>query len=111
MTTLSALIAALEKAMRPDRELDRQIGEAVGAEMGLSGDVVGLGYARYTESLDAALMLVPEGYVFATGDCSEEDEAWGCVTAPDPDNRDFDCRSAATPTIALCIAALKARQS
>lgn len=55
------LIERLEKSTGPSRELDRLIGDAVGAPMGYTGDAIGLGYARFTESLDAALTLVPEG--------------------------------------------------
>lgn len=58
---IAALLADLRAATGPDRDLDRRIGEAVDAPMGWSGDVVGLGYARFTGSADAAFTLETEG--------------------------------------------------
>lgn len=54
---LLSLAARCEAASGPDRAIDRAIGEAVHAGTGWVGDIVGLGYLRYSASLDAALSL------------------------------------------------------
>jgi hypothetical protein len=69
--------------------------------------------ARYTASLDAAMTLVPEGVSFALGKGivtelgdSATDYAW-CGSKADPHSGPY-CW-AATPALALCAAALRAR--
>lgn len=112
MTKFSTLIERLEKATGPDRELDRGIGEAIDAKMADSGDVIGLGYARFTESIDAALALVPEGekyrphkVILAVSQSGDRFAAiidnwhWGKLTGH---GRNY--------AIALSIAALRARE-
>lgn len=70
MTT--ELIAALEAAEGPNRELDRKIAAVVGHKHGPdsgwcnkeNGDywTVEESASQYTASIDAAMMLVPEGW-------------------------------------------------
>ncbi|NBB64295.1 hypothetical protein GVN18_34090 [Pseudomonas sp. ODNR1LW] len=54
---ITSLIEKLEAADAGSRELDRLIGEATDSPMGMSGDVVGLGYDKYSTSIDAAMAL------------------------------------------------------
>ena len=101
---MNDLLAKLESAECGSRELDRSI-EA----WRCNGALVQWEFPPYTTSLDAALTLVPEG--------------WWYVIRPDsailgPPNACDDCDSKlkdafdiATAPLALCIAALKARQA
>lgn len=103
------LIAKLEAATAPDRELDVSVhlaaGRDVECEYTATRDV-----PRYTASLDAALTLVPEGYggivgigksglTFLWQDGRGRDR--GISTGSKPK----------TPAIALCIVALKVREA
>lgn len=84
----------------------------------LTADGFGIGGAQlsnYTTSLDAALTLVPEGWGKVVG---EDNTGMGyaylapSLSEPDiPYIGTFGWRRAATPALALCIAALKARQT
>ena len=124
---LEQLIAALEAATGPSRELDLAIcrvalnSEPLGHAAGMDDSLllmqrVGL-YPRYTSSLDAALMLVPEGW--ASGSIAEERRVIGYVHNNQPafigvgarDNPAKIWHEVRHPVraIALCIAALKAR--
>lgn len=113
------LIARLEKATGPDRELDADICLEVGPYQSdiwernprhrhlLQTKDAKLNdwvpFPNYTASLDAALTLVPEGQsAQTTRYANHEGGAWV---------GDEDFVRAATPAIALCIAALKARQA
>lgn len=94
----------VEQANRPDRNLDAMIRHRL-----LNG--VGTGYAAdapaYTASLDAALTLVPDGWAYAfssnligpgnVAGCQRRDPFGGSEA------------TAATPALALCAAALRAR--
>jgi hypothetical protein len=108
-----------EQATGPDRELDAEIAEASGNmpedyqrathygeprpyfwhKFEHEGEIIPL---RYTASLDAAMTLVPE-------------EAWWsvmrapCAEGYDAEVASDDPRHAATPALALCAAALRAR--
>lgn len=58
---------------------------------------------RYTASLDAALALVPDGVSWqVTARVKEDGDFFADVDIQ------HECRSAATPALALCIAALRA---
>lgn len=88
------LIARLEAATGPDRELDAEIADAV------EFDPTCLHSPAYTASIDAAMTLVPPD----TG-------IWGVAKLGDQytahaGNPDHE---GATPALALCIAALRAR--
>lgn len=63
----------------------------------------------YTASLDAAMTLVPEGYLCSLGN---EPLAWWAHVGPrdDPDS-DETAYTGATPALALCAASLRARSA
>jgi len=63
---------------------------------------------HYTTSLDDALQLVLEGYVFSISDATKKARAnvWR-LSATNETPPDYS--KAATPALALCVAALKAR--
>lgn len=118
---MNDLIERLKKATGPDRELDALIEQTLPGVLPhpdkrmtvgyvISGDShpryghAGQAYlaAPYTRSLDAAITLVPKdrGWMLAQ---YENGACWAEVG----DDWQFQ---GATPAIALCIAALKARQ-
>lgn len=144
--TIDDLITKLEQADGPSRELDVEIHCALCRGMKLrKGDFGQLliyepGGAlwhiddvvpRYTESIDAALTLVPDGFAWKIGTCCVSDDAW---VVPDWNSRthgaalrkkygepvsgsiwdsgiDIDRRPSGQPALALCIAALRARKA
>lgn len=124
MRRLSELAARCEAAEAPDRELDAVIREAVGGatvplyrlvkpmighpewEGGASSNGHWLPF--YTASLDAALTLVPEGWHWSIYDTNGVDKACAQVEPPEYDYEPHT-GEAATPALALCAAALKAR--
>lgn len=63
---------------------------------------------RFTASLDAAMTLVPEGWMWSVGGGGPDDEPWACVTEIAEPCRDISF-DAATPAVALTAAALIAR--
>ena len=126
--TRDELIAALEKATGPSRELDAELHAARfpelrsapwvsrgGVWVDTSSEDPNMAFpAQYTASIDAALSLVPEGWRWSLDwtqrlpyqDCGRAD-----LYAPGNGIKPADVGDvyAATPAIALCIAALKAR--
>ena len=126
---MTALIDKLEKATKGSRELDYAIRRTLGYPSELMGrkiieirdqwpgvpvnvvtddTVLHIGafhIAQYTLSLDAAHSLVPEGCAWRVGcaiDFTPEATVYGHDIHVDVD--------AATPALALCSAALRARQ-
>lgn len=106
------IIAKLEAASEGSRELDREIDRQMGSKW--EGK-----YAPYTQSIDAALSLVPERWYPSLIAWNVEilsepnDRVWATVVRHGPnDLPDGGHRmgTAATPALALCIAALKARE-
>jgi hypothetical protein len=93
-----------EKATGPDRDLDAEIDKAIHPDDwtdGLWFDPSRHDLPAYTASLDAAMSLVPEGMLWLAG-YAVDGRAIATV--------DFDHqRAAATPALALCAAALRAR--
>ena len=128
---IAALIAKLEAATGPDRNIDAEIwwrmnrksAETVywNAASGLPRDLgdkipSGLGWVAvtcyaepYTKSIDAAATLAPEGHDWALHVDNGKAIA-GCMPASE-DGCDCSDSLGATPAIALTIAALKARAS
>jgi hypothetical protein len=126
------LIKRLEEAREGSRELDLDIALAIDLKAsggqprwdsvrdGVAQDGRGrftsdaLGYVsqipRYTRSVDAALTLVPEGHAWSVQfSASTRGEAW--LYPPDNiEDRQFYA-AAATAPLALCAAALKAREA
>lgn len=130
---LIALAARAEQAQGPDRALDADITLAVNPELGAApweritypsggasvfadrSDPDNLNVVsppRFTASLDAALTLVPEGWTFTvhSGDDRGPPVAY-CVPNMGrlPWPHWVDDINAATPALALCAAALRAR--
>lgn len=105
------LIARLEKATGPDRDLDHAIDTALLGEWTY--------YApEYTASIDAALTLVPNGYRWLvrkhdgskTWAGGKGAKSFANVYADEHESPMYEAWTQ-TPALALCIAALKARQA
>jgi hypothetical protein len=96
-TELLELAERLEKATGADDATDWAIAEAVGCAPGLA----------YTASLDAAMTLVPEGAKAATVNWCPYGSGVAEVYLGNPGP--MFGTEAATPAIALCAAALRAR--
>jgi hypothetical protein len=93
------LIERLEAATGPDREMDFAIAAAVGWPDSPHSHQHA---RRYSDSLDAALTLVPEGATWlAAGHPTQRARASVPVSTP--------AIAGATPALAICIAALRAR--
>ena len=101
---MDELIERLQRATGPSRELDAAINLEVFSQVALPDAL------NYTGSLDSAKVLIPTGHVYVVGDCDEDDSPWACVTSPAAGYRDYTGQ-AATDVLALCIAALKSRET
>lgn len=123
--THQELIAALEKATGPDRELDIRIGQATAvegwrvlddgsiefwtpqdSEFGEGWMTAFCELPPYTASIDAAMGLVPEHSDYDFGSAKLVGTFWALVIDPDNEHKAKGCKSQA---IAICIAALRAR--
>lgn len=98
---LRGLIARLEAATGPDRELDIAIWHYLGNPKERTPL---LWVGCYTSSIDAALTLVPEGHDWSIGDVNGH---FGGTPVAYVGND--TARFGETPALSLCIAALKAR--
>ena len=97
---MDELIARLEQATGPNRELDHAVETAVLGEWTY--------YApEYTASIDAALTLVPEGFNWTVDGFPSGPACASCYLA----DAGGQLHDGATPAIAICIASLKARQA
>lgn len=126
-THLKELIGRLERCAGPDRELDKQIWIAVTPGATRKKTIIKAAHGQwpdyeldetrdatykfivvpeFTSSLDAAISLVPRPMCWNGGEVNEDDQPWACIT--DSEGADY-AATAATPILALCIAALKAR--
>lgn len=111
---VARIIERLENATGPDRELDVEIGRLQDTlvMMHLEGKNIVTTNWHYTSSIDAALTLVPEGWGYLAGrmgDVNQATLADGGCRVVSCFNDVLDDLEPATPAIALCIAALKAR--
>lgn len=116
MTEIKSLIERLEKAPGPSRELDKEIAESCGWER--NEDDFWRHKDRYwareafdyppnfTSSIDAALTLVPQKYDWYL---HMIDEVYNACVGPIGTFSGTSSVIGATPAIALCIAALRAR--
>lgn len=109
------LITKLEEAGEGSRELDRLIGEATDSPMGWSGDVVGLGYANFTTSLDVALALAERLYTCWAWSVGQNIHhgywlAYALTLAEDRSPVQATNGTARTPALALCAAILRASE-
>lgn len=114
---IKSLIERIEKSEGADRELDHAIYEALGkpvvrmASASTHGTDLVNWAPFYSASLDAAVTLVPEGWSFevrssGTGDPGQA-SVWNPMRAPG--HEEYRVSNFATPALALCAAALKAR--
>jgi len=101
VSDLSALIARLEVATGPDRAIDWEIH----LRDGLNGVGSYGGHPAYTESIDATLTLVPDNWSWRVGNLPS-----GRGFADLGTQKSLQGIEGATPAIALCIAALRARE-
>ena len=115
-STLEALLARVLEGTGPDRELDGDLAEALqvgGNPWKHDGDgwisVHGFGCqaAMFTQSLDAALTLVPDGWLYEIYSGNNEDWAEVKLT-PYRAGPCFET-CATTPACALIAACIKAR--
>lgn len=97
--TLSELAAMCEGADVPSYALDKQIGAAVAWPTAVP--------PSFTASLDAAIRLVPEGHCWTV----YSDGCAGVAPKRDDDDLADGATWAATPVLALCAAALRAREA
>lgn len=106
------LIAKLESATEGSRELDALIWQALGNPVPRRPDwPYHVPAPTWTTSIDAALSLVPEGWEWALEFNQNNDETAWVATCRMGDPMLFIEPEAATPALALCIAALKAREA
>jgi hypothetical protein len=98
------LLSLLESADRGSSELDAQVAAAIGWRQ--MPDIAPCEPPPYSQSLDAALSLVPEWCAWSVG-CEIDFTPTARVFGHDIHKEDF----AATPALALCLAALRARQA
>lgn len=115
---LVELAAKVEQASGPDAELDTAIWQAVHCRQPDEDPAYD---PEYTASLDAAMALVPENLRLMLSEWDDEEHLrprgpWQAVlTVPGAGSSfaEMDgagrCEHAATPALALCAAALKAR--
>ena len=108
MNAVTTLAERVEASAGSDRELDREIKEAL--EIGKpwtrsTPEAAQVWALHYTSSIDAALTLVPEGWCFRI----EGGPAFGgLASVGDGHPLAGQTVSAATPALALCAAALRA---
>ena len=100
---LSALIAALEAAAVGSRELDERIALCVGWAVQPDGQMQA-GMPAYSTSLDAAQTLVPVAETVRVWLTIGAPGAWAAIDFSVP-------HKAATPALAMCSAALRARSA
>lgn len=106
---MTDLIERLEAATEGSRELDEEIAQAIFPKLKRRHaswyiDDVRTNIEPFSTSLDAALTLVPEGLMWDV-------ESRGAAFVGDPKMPSRMFEMAATPALALCIAALKARKA
>lgn len=117
MSTIPALIERLRAAEGPDRGLDARIhillagGSEADADYAATDPDLTCAPLRYTESVDAALTLVPEAHLWELRHGVEARAiVWNMETDYGEAGHDVPKGYHATsPAIALCIAALEAR--
>lgn len=121
------LIERLEAATGSSRELDREIAEVCGIKWSSDEEGQFGGYGLmprrvwFTQSIDAAIQLVPDGWQWMVSNRAPEPKTGRAYIhnrelifagiggmRPNPKHKAAET-TAATPAIALCIAALHAR--
>jgi hypothetical protein len=110
--TSERLLALLESADRGSSELDAQVAAAIGWRQ--MPDIAPCEPPPYSQSLDAALSLVPDGWSWNAGtDRDTERPRVGNYAQMfrDGTNDAEEAWHAGTPALAVCISALRARQA
>lgn len=108
--TLLELAERVEKTTGPDRELEIAIWRALNPIHAKIADDMGRvpleWLHNYTESLDAAMALVPEGYNVTL---ERSDDTWGAVVWHPLDSRQDMAELFISAPLALTAACLRAR--
>lgn len=110
---IDELIAALEKAEGPSRELDQAVGicaKNIGRDPALPQVIGVANCAEYTASIDAALTLVPDEFDWYVSSEFHGTKWFATVTSKDRLHHFVARGVLSSPAIALCIAALNARK-
>lgn len=113
---MAELIERVERASGPDREIDLAIARVMGTIV-LQRNFSDTGnhettHWEYTASIDAAMTLVPEGWKLRQMNFSApcaDDRKWHLSLYGGSVGEDCFVGRGATPALALCAAALKAR--
>lgn len=101
---MKELIERLEGLTGPNFEIEQEIGRL------MNPNATRLSvFPAYTASIDAAMTLVPEGYVWSINTFAEPSRASAYLVRHDNCYVRTNEQFCATPAIALCIAALKAK--
>lgn len=100
---MTDLIERLSKATEGSRDLDTLVWEVARPED--AGSLL-LRAPAYTTSIDSALTLVPDGSYAKLQFGRDHKKAWAWVEMAETESV-----ARSTPALALCIAALKARES
>ena len=112
---MTDLIARLSAATEPSRRLDAEIARTEGWTgfsdywLSPSGQQRQFHPPAYTSSIDAALTLVPEGYLWQLKRGFEATATVWSVMIDYDDQHPVPFGASMRPAIALCIAALRAR--
>jgi len=113
------LIARLEAASGPSRDLDMSIYLATDPRMNgcyfldtYIPERDGKPAPAYTSSIDAALMLVPLNYGELDFDLTRYCGGWSCLVSSGEQAwcTTGHAKDASTPALAICIAALRAKE-
>lgn len=112
---MSDLIERLEAALEGSRELDEEIAQAIFPKLirrhaSWYIDDMRTDIEPFSTSLDAALTLVPEGHAGLTMRTNTSMPQVTIHCAPNSDRTNY-YGEAVTVALALCIAALKAREA
>lgn len=116
MSDLDTLIRDLEEATEGSRELDTAVTNWMWREKWGKKLPKDLSIEPYTTSLDAALTLVPEGWKWEIANHAGDDDGpraalwWGIPAEHNDEIKQIGAHGN-TPALALCIAALKARNA
>ena len=111
---MNELIARLEKATGPDRELDEAIAAACQAyevikvhSPPLLQNCTVQNTPLFTASIDAALTLVPEGWWWTIKHAPHRRGAFVSLHNHNIGGGDLSIADSLTPALAICLAALK----
>ncbi len=112
---MADLADRIEAATEGSRELDAEIALAIGWQNCIPCDFNGIKHRMggilnappFSRSVDAALSLVPEGWDWATGS-NGANRGHSLLASRDDTDREIEA-DAATPALALCAAAIRAR--